>query len=192
MKRILTALACLAIAGTSLAASADRGPGINARQHKQQHRIQQGVRSGELTPREATRVRTEQRAIRAEERRYRADGTLTPGERTDLHHDLNRASGDIYRQKHDAHDRPAVAVRDPGVNRRQHVQRDRIGQGVRAGELTKDEVRGLGQEQRSIRQEERAYKSDGVVTRDERKDLHQDLGQASRNIYAEKHDDEKR
>ena len=82
--------------------------------------------------------------------------------------------------------------RDPGVNRHQHRHAHRIQQGVRSGELTRDETRALAQEQRTIRQEERAYKSDGKLTKQERKDLHQDLNQASRNIYAEKHDAEKR
>jgi Skp family chaperone for outer membrane proteins len=82
--------------------------------------------------------------------------------------------------------------RDPGVNARQHVQGERIRQGVRSGELTREEARSLMQERRNIRQEERAYKSDGHLTREERKDLHQDLNDLSRDIYHEKHDDEKR
>lgn len=81
---------------------------------------------------------------------------------------------------------------DPGVNRRQHVQRDRIRQGVRTGELNHEEARTLRSEQRGIRREERAYKSDGVLTRAERKDLHQDLNAANQNIYEEKHDAETR
>jgi|GEM_PF-1171233 len=83
-------------------------------------------------------------------------------------------------------------VRDPGVNARQGFQRDRIGQGVRSGELTKDEAKQLAGEQRAIRKEERAYKSDGKLTKDERKDLHQDLNAASKDIYEQKHDAEKR
>jgi len=43
-----------------------------------------------------------------------------------------------------------------------------------------------------MRQEARQYKSDGVLTTDERKDLHQDLNAANRNIYNEKHDGERR
>ena len=82
--------------------------------------------------------------------------------------------------------------RDPGVNQRQHNQDQRIRQGVRSGELTKQETGGLLQERRAIRQEERDYKSDGKLTKDERKDLHQDLNALSKDIYNEKHDDEKR
>ena len=90
---------------------------------------------------------------------------------------------------------PIIAVagtRDPGVNQRQHQQQDRIGQGVRSGELTRGETRRLEGEQRHIRREERAYKADGQLTRAERRDLHQDLNVASGNIYNEKHDAEKR
>jgi len=81
-----------------------------------------------------------------------------------------------------------LAVRDPGVNRRQHVQGDRIRQGVRTGELTGPETRGLVQQRRGIRQDERLYKSDGALTRPERRDLHGQLNGLSRDIYAQKHD----
>ncbi len=178
---VLIALPLVVSAGT-------RDPGVNQRQHNQQGRIQQGVKSGELTAGETRRLQGEQRHIRREEARYKSDGQLTPAERADLHRDQNRASRDIYRQKHDAQDRPPAAVRDPGVNTRQHNQHGGIAQGVRSGELTKDEAKGLRTEQRSIRQEERQYKSDGTLTKDERKDLHQGLNEASRNIYGEKHD----
>lgn len=71
-------------------------------QHSQRQRIEQGVRSGELTRHEARRLMAEQRAIEAEERRYLADGVLTQWERTDLMRDLNVASRHIYNETHDA------------------------------------------------------------------------------------------
>jgi hypothetical protein len=85
-----------------------------------------------------------------------------------------------------------VLAADPAVNHRQHRQEHRVEQGLRSGELTRQEAKGLRQEERGIRQEERAYKSDGKLTRAERKDLHRDLNQASKDIYREKHDDDKR
>lgn len=81
---------------------------------------------------------------------------------------------------------------DPRVNARQHNQHARIREGVRSGELTRHEARKLGQEQRGIRQEERQYKSDGQLSAAERKDLHQDLNQASRDIREQKHDGQER
>lgn len=169
-------------------------PGVNARQHHQQQRIGQGVRSGALTPGETHRLGREQRHIRQEERRYMSDGRLTRAERADLHHDQNRASRHIWQEKHDA--RRAgwhnTANRDPGVNARQHIQHERIQDGWRDGSLTRDESRQLRAEQKEIRVEERQYKSDGVLTRAERQDLQQDLDAASQHIYRERHDAERR
>jgi hypothetical protein len=198
MKR-LTAMACalVGVLGASMVAHADgrvRDPGVNARQQHQRDRIQQGVRSGELTRRETGRLVEEQRDIRQLERAYKSDGTLTGAERHDLHHEQNQASRDIYAQKHDAQDRPAVppATRDPGVNQRQVNQTARISQGVKSGELTHDEAQELRTERRDIRELEQGYKSDGVLTGEERTDLHQQLNQQSREIYEEKHDEEQR
>ncbi|MEZ5613851.1 MAG: hypothetical protein R3E35_01395 [Rhodocyclaceae bacterium] len=169
-------------------------PGVNARQHHQHQRIGKGVRTGALTPGETRRLGREQRHIRKEERHYGSDGVFTRAERADLHRDQNRASRHIRQEKHDGqrggwHN---YAKRDPGMNARQHNQRDRLRDGWRDGSLTRDERKDLRGDQKAIRVEERAYKSDGVLTRIERRDLHQDMNAASRNIYEERHDDERR
>ncbi|MBK6630460.1 MAG: hypothetical protein IPG33_05120 [Betaproteobacteria bacterium] len=169
-------------------------PGINARQHQQQ-RIGQGVRSGDLTRSEVRRLEGEQRHIRREERRYLSDGHLSRAERADLRHDQNRASRHIYDEKHDGQQRQGwqnSVRRDPGVNARQHNQRDRMRDGIRDGSLTRQETQDLRGEQKAIRAEERQYKSDGVLTRNERQDLRQDQRVASQHIYQERHDAEQR
>lgn len=191
----LTLIACTAL--SSVAANADtqrgtRDPRINARQQVQRERIQQGVRSGELTRREAVRVREDQRDIRQLERAYKSDGELTRGERRDLTHEQNQASREIYREKHDAQDRAPAAVRDPVINQRQANQAGRVAQGVKSGELTRPEAQELRGERRDIRQLERDYKSDGVLSGEERRDIKQQLNQNSREIYEEKNDDERR
>jgi hypothetical protein len=83
-------------------------------------------------------------------------------------------------------------TRDPGVNTRQHVQRDRIRDGVGSGELTRRETGKLAREQRDIRQLEREYKSDGTLSSAERRDLHQEQNEASQHIYDQKHDGQDR
>ena len=83
-----------------------RDPGVNQRQHNQQHRIKQGVHSGELTREETRDLRRERNAIRQEERAYKSDGKLTREERKDLHQDMNELSKDIYQEKHDGDVRP--------------------------------------------------------------------------------------
>lgn len=185
----------LATAGATYADSArPRDRGVNARQHQQRDRIQQGARSGELTRAETRELAHEQRDVRQLERAYKSDGTLTGAERRDLHQEQNQASRDIYAEKHDAQDRPVApaAIRDPGVNDRQAHQTGRIAQGVKSGELTQAEAQELRTERQDIRHLEQDYKADGALTREERTDLHQQLDQQRREIYEEKHDDERR
>ena len=83
------------------AAAAERERGINARQGMQQHRIQQGVRQGDLTRGEARRLQGDARDIRREERRFRAEGDLSHGERRHVQRDLDNLSRDIHDQRHD-------------------------------------------------------------------------------------------
>lgn len=79
---------------------------INTRQREQQERIRQGVRSGELTRREARRLEAEEARIRVDERyARRSGGQFTPQERRRIERELNHSSRDIYRQKHDRQDR---------------------------------------------------------------------------------------
>lgn len=80
---------------------------INKRQENQQERIAQGVKSGELTAREAARLEKQEVKLNREERRFRKSGDgLSIRERAKLERDLNRTSRHIYRQKHDKQDRP--------------------------------------------------------------------------------------
>ena len=102
----LTAVALLTLAHSASAQTAT--PGINARQHNEQARIRQGVRSGELTRPEAARLRTREADIREDKREAKADGVVTPAERHEIRKDENQASRAIYRQKHDAQVRRRV------------------------------------------------------------------------------------
>ncbi|HEY0081982.1 MAG TPA: hypothetical protein VGB61_04275 [Pyrinomonadaceae bacterium] len=79
---------------------------VNARQGRQNARIRQGVRGGELTRRETRRLAAQQAAIRVDEAYYRrSGGEFTAGERARVQRKLQQASWNIYRQKHDRQDR---------------------------------------------------------------------------------------
>ena len=79
---------------------------VNARQREQQQRIREGLRSGELTRREAGRLEAEESRIRRNEAQARrSGGQFTPRERARIERQLNHSSRDIYRQKHDRQDR---------------------------------------------------------------------------------------
>ena len=99
---IITTVAAAALcAGTIHAASTD-DPGIRQREQNQERRIDQGVRSGELTPSEAGKLERQQAKIRQDEARMKSDGKLTPAERRKLTREQTRASRKIYRKKHNA------------------------------------------------------------------------------------------
>lgn len=71
-------------------------------------------------------------------------------------------------------------------------QHARIKQGVRSGELTKNETRNLVKDQKDIRQDVKSAKADGVITPGEKKEIRQDQRQASRKIYRKKHNNRDR
>ena len=70
------------------------------RQVRQQKRIHQGVKSGELTKKETLRLEREQRRIQKTKHKAIKDGELTPKERIRLERQQNRANKHIYRLKH--------------------------------------------------------------------------------------------
>lgn len=70
---------------------------------------------------------------------------------------------------------------------RQHVQRARIVDGRKDGEVTQGEAAVLNVEQRHIRRAERRAKSDGEVTRVEKRRLERKQNRASRHIRRAKH-----
>ncbi len=67
---------------------------------RQHVRIEHGVRTGALTPKEAKRLRKQQRHIAKLERRFERDGHLDRYERRTLRSELDLASKRIYRLKH--------------------------------------------------------------------------------------------
>lgn len=69
------------------------------RLERQLQRIKHGVRSGELTHREAKRLRQQQRAIARLERKFSRDGMLDRHERRTLRRELDAASNRIHRLK---------------------------------------------------------------------------------------------
>ena len=76
-------------------------PKIDQRQANQEKRIQQGVASGALTPKEAANLEKREAKIAKDEAAAKADGKVTAKERRKLNRELDRSSKAIYKQKHD-------------------------------------------------------------------------------------------
>lgn len=92
-------VAC-AVPGFSLAQTAST-PRIDQRQAEQQKRIDQGVKSGELTPREAARLEKGQARVQKMENKAMADGTMTKKEAARIEKAQDVQSKKIYHEKHD-------------------------------------------------------------------------------------------
>ncbi|MBS1955927.1 MAG: hypothetical protein JST89_17210 [Cyanobacteria bacterium SZAS-4] len=122
MKRVTTGLALvsLAIAATAQSANAQHwNRGVNARQDRQQDRINQGVQSGQLTGHEAAELQRQQNALKEQEARMRASGNgLSQGERDRLEREQNALSRNIYRQENDGQRAygPGWVPNQPGLN----------------------------------------------------------------------------
>lgn len=95
----VTIIACMFMMSAAAFAGTN-DPVIQQREANQQQRIEQGVRSGQLTPREAGRLEGQQARLQQNEARMKADGNLTPRERARLTREQNRSSRNIYRKKH--------------------------------------------------------------------------------------------
>lgn len=88
-----------------LTASAFGQDNIGDRKHDQQERIGQGVQSGQLTPRETSKLERREGSVNREERNMRRkdDGRLTRKDRRVLNRRQNHISKSIYRDKHNGH-----------------------------------------------------------------------------------------
>ena len=75
---------------------------IDARQANQEHRIQQGLRSGDLTRSEYHRLEGQQARIHQMERQAKSDGYVSAAERARIRQAQNEASRHIYQEKHDS------------------------------------------------------------------------------------------
>ncbi len=85
---------------------ARRQKNVDKRQSNQKARIKQGVRSGELTKKEAGKLRKQQRNIKRAENRAKADGKITKREKQQIKRKQDRASRNIARKKHNDRKRP--------------------------------------------------------------------------------------
>jgi 3-hydroxyacyl-CoA dehydrogenase len=119
MKKFTILLASIAVVGTGLPAAAIAAPAashgyshvdqrggqwqnINGRKARIEARINQGIRSGALTRREATQLRSQFNQIVRLEQRYRASRPgLTNAERRDLDNRFDRLERSIRVQSND-------------------------------------------------------------------------------------------
>lgn len=173
-------LATALFAGLGMAPAMAQGtstPGIDSSQQAISARIQQGLQAGRITPSEAQALYARDRDISMRESRYKADGNATPQERQQLRADLEGLKAEVERAMANnvVAGQPGGPGNTPGIDNQEYKIGQRIDEGVRTGHITEREARNLRSRQRTIDRHEAAYKSDGVVSKQERRQLSKEL-----------------
>lgn len=163
-------------------------PSIAQRKENQQDRIGNGIKSGELTPVEASKLETKEAAINGETKADRAanGGKLTSAEKQKVNKQQNQVSKQIYQDKHNAKTAPSSKSE---VGQRQQNQQNRIGNGVKSGQLTAGETAKLENQQKGINRQVKADRAanGGKLTTGEKQQVNKEQNAASKNIYNKKH-----
>ena len=176
----------LAFCGAALAQA-----GTVQRDVNQQERIEQGLKSGQLTTREAGRLEREESRVERDQARAMQDGKLSPAEKARLAREQNRVSRDIYREKHNAqtgNPDSASSQRMQADVQRNVNQQQRIEQGVKSGSLTNRETARLEHGESRINRAEARAGADGKVGPREQRRIQKAENRESRRIHREKHD----
>jgi hypothetical protein len=165
-------------AGFAIAPAMAQGthtPAIDRAQQDIGARIQQGLRSGLITPSEAQDLVRRQREIGLRESRVKADGSATARERQLLRQDLDALNAEVERKMSNRNVAAQGSDRTPAINNNQADVRDLIAQGVRSGRISQGQARRFDNRERNIARNEARFKADGVVTQQERRQLRNDL-----------------
>ncbi|MFN3567089.1 MAG: hypothetical protein ACK4V1_14025 [Burkholderiaceae bacterium] len=189
MKRRM--LAALIAAAASPAFAQTAAPGYTQRDINQERRIEQGLQSGQLTTREAARLQAEQARIDKMQSNALRDGQLTAHERARIDAAQDKASADIYKQKHDAQagDPNSASSRRTQADVRRNIDQERrIRQGMASGELTNREAARLEAGQARVGRSEARAGADGHVGPREQAEIRRRQNVQSKRIYRQKQD----
>ena len=189
MKSAHTAVAAalsLAFCGAAFAQA-----GTVQRDVNQQQRIEQGLQSGQLTTKEASKLEGEESRVERDQSRAMKDGKLTPAEKSRLAREQDQVSRDIYRDKHNAqtgNPNSASSQRMQADVQRNINQQQRIEQGVKSGSLTNKETARLERGESKINRMEARAGANNNVNKHEQQRIQKAENRESRRIYKEKHD----
>ena len=174
-------------AQTSTTTTTTNPPTINQRKDNQQQRIGNGVENGSLTAGETRSLERQESDVNKEEHQMRAldSGKLTGADRKVLNQQQNHLSKEIYQDKHNA----AAQNYKGEVGARQQNQQERIGQGIKSGQLTAGESSHLENQQAHLNREVRNERAanGGKLTPAERRQVNRQENKTSKAIYRDKH-----
>jgi hypothetical protein len=156
----------------------------------QENRIEQGLKSGQLSTGEAARLEKGEARIDRMESKASKDGTLSPEEAARIQRAQNRESETINRTKHNdvtGNPNSASSQRMQADVQRNINQQSRIEQGVQSGQLTNKEASRLERGQGRVDRAEARAGADGHVNAREQARIQQRENNQSQHIFREKH-----
>ncbi|MCS6292578.1 MAG: hypothetical protein H8J66_05835 [Nitrospira sp.] len=156
----------------------------------QETRIEQGLKSGQLSTGEAAKLERGEAKIDRMESRALKDGNLSTNEAARIQRAQNQESNAINELKHNdvtGNPNSASSQRMQADVQRNINQQNRIEQGVQSGRLTKKEAARLERGQARVDRTEARAGADGHVTGREQARIQHRENVQSRHIYREKH-----
>lgn len=157
----------------------------------QQTRIENGLKDGSLSTKEAAKLEKEESHVDRLQAKSLRNGNLSPAERARLNAAQNKVSADIVTDKHNA------VTGNPSSASSQRMQADvarnvnqdkRIQAGIQNGSLTNHEVAKLDRGQAHVDAKEAHAGANGHVSGAEQASVQRSENRQSRRIYRQKHD----
>lgn len=158
----------------------------------QQQRIEQGLKSGELNTREASKLEREEAGVDKMEARALKDGHMSAQEQARINAAQNHVSQDIYRDKHNATlgNPDSVSSKRMQADVQRNVnQEKRIESGIKSGEMTNREVSRAERQEGKIDRREARAGADGHVGAREQRNIQRAENRESKRIHRAKSND---
>ena len=160
------------------------------RDANQENRIEQGLKSGQLSTGEAAKLERGEARIDRMEKNALKDGYLSPQEAARIQRAQNQESARINKLDNNAvsgNPNSASSQRMQGDVQRNINQQSRIEQGIQSGALTNKETANLERDQARIDRKEARAGADGHVSAGEQARIQNAENNQSNKIYREKH-----
>jgi hypothetical protein len=156
----------------------------------QQERIEQGLKSGELSTKEAGHLERDEQHVDRMEARDLKSGSMSPAEQAKLNTAENKTSSAIYNDKHNAttgNPNSASSQRMQSDVQRNVNQQQRIANGMQSGALTNKETGSLERGQAHVDRREANAGANGHVSAREQRRIQRSENHQSNRIYNKKH-----
>ncbi|WP_224369079.1 hypothetical protein [Hyalangium versicolor] len=175
-------------AGSAASKPTSRGERLMQHQTNQLNRIQKGLSDSTLTADEAKGLAQKQLDIANKTLSALSDGKLDKGEFKELRQMQKGASRDIFEQRHNDTEQPVAAgERTSHIEGFQNNMSARIQKGISDGSLTSEEASKLMDGQSRIAEAKGSALADGTMDETEYSQLRELQRQASRDIFASRH-----